>query len=68
MTFSNLDKRLSKLEAAAAPERKPFMLWASDGTRHLTPEEIDARFADAVATGAAGPRDWQVVLSWENAS
>ena len=60
----DLNRRLDGLEAALAPEGKPFMIWAMIDGRLMTKAEIDAAFQEAVASGRASPGAKLLAISW----
>jgi hypothetical protein len=61
---SRLLKRLDGLEAALAPEGRPFMIWAMINGRGLTIAEIDAAFQEAISSGRASSGDNPLAISW----
>jgi hypothetical protein len=59
-----LNRRLDGLEAALAPEGKPFLIWAMVNGRRMTTAAIDAAFREAIASGRASPDDKPLAISW----
>ena len=60
----DLNRRLDGLEAALAPEGKPFVIWAMVNGRRMATAEIDAAFQEAIASGRASPSDRPLAVSW----
>lgn len=60
----DLNRRLDGLEAALAPEGKPFVIWAIVNGRRMTTAEIDAAFQEAIASGRARSGDKPLAVSW----
>ena len=60
----NLNRRLDGLEAALAPEGKPFIIWAMIDGRRMTDTEINQVFQEAIASGRVSPGDKPLAISW----
>ena len=60
----DLNRRLDGLEAPAASEGKPLVIWAMVNRRRMTDVEIDAAFQEAIASGRASPGDKPLAISW----
>jgi len=58
----DLNRRLDGLEAPAASEGKPLVIWAMVNRRRMTDVEIDAAFQEAISRGRASAGD--LAISW----
>ena len=60
----DLNRRLDGLEAPAASEGKPLVIWAMVNRRRMTDVEIDAAFQEAISKGRASLGDKPLAVLW----